>query len=199
MVVKAVREELAQDNSPVVSLWMTGEAQSNRMFNNDQAKSLSQCSTLASVCQRVIDWYSHAGTPRNHGGAGVVTTDTDVQNVDTNPNIGTPGSLKDAAANSATTHSGGGPGGGNGKGEQRGDVGKYIQKATPEKLQPGCPVVVGNDRNLVMGTVARVAEDGRFQVDLITGETVKLQIHQLRCVNVTVEQAKEAFKQAVCS
>ena len=60
MVLQVVRQALAEGYSPVVSLWMTGEKQSRRIFagSEDRARSLADSSTLTSVCQGVLDYYS---------------------------------------------------------------------------------------------------------------------------------------------
>ena len=57
--------------------------------------------------------------------------------------------------------------GGEGAREHTGEGGDYLQPATAARLRPGCPVVVGNDSTLMLGTVVGRAEDGRYQVETV--------------------------------
>ena len=236
MVLKVVREALAEGHSPVVSLWMTGETQTRRMLEgkDDTGTSLVNCSTLTSVFQGVLDLYEFdkqtptsassstsvgnadgenaaiSATADNSAGdsesEAVTMTKMDPKSTEksTSTPAHTAGSSSVGAAapdNTSFTEQStvvDGVGFNAANGHRADDVDDmYLQSATPEKLQAGCPVVVGNDVNLMLGTVVGRSSDGLYQIDLISGERVDVYMRMLRCVNVTAEQAREAFKQAV--
>ena len=246
MALKVVREALAEGHSPVVSLWMTGELQTVRMFEGrrGRGKSTVQCSTLSNVFQSVLDLYlfneetnftsanasisvdnedgeqlamtaaaDNSATAAADNNAGASETDaasmatmSDKSTAESTSTLaGTPASPSAGVAapdNTSVTEQSteADPLAANATDDESADEADntYLQKATPAKLQPGCPVVVGDDINLMLGTVVRRCPDGLYQIDLISGERVNLHMHMLRIVNVTAEQARAAFKQAVC-
>ena len=58
-VVKEVAHCLAENESPVISLWETGEALTAKIFNQDVGeKTLKECSVLAATLRRMIEWYA---------------------------------------------------------------------------------------------------------------------------------------------